>query len=156
MEYRRAEGHLRVRVREYDADGKPQGGPFDLPTDKAHELVYDRVWVYPRGLKLGHRCTVTEQDVRDLRPSPSTPTAALAHSYKPITLSEKPKETVETRLINLMNELHLKSGMFPREVLKAVKRPYKKEYHDEPSQSAVTRAYNDYKAALTGTTKPSD
>jgi hypothetical protein len=78
MEYRREEGHLRVIVREYDADGKPQGDPFDLPTDKAHELVYDRVWIYPRGLKLGHRCTVTEKNVRDLWPTypPASQTAS--------------------------------------------------------------------------------
>jgi hypothetical protein len=51
---------------------------------------------------------------------------------------------METRLINFMKELHLESGLLPREVLRAVKQPYKDKYHDEPSQSSVTRAYNKY------------
>src|SRR5262249_24869527 len=42
---------------------------------------------------------------------------------------EKPKETVETRLASIMKDIGLKkSGLFPREVLKAVKQPYKNKY----------------------------
>jgi hypothetical protein len=131
MEYRRLAGHLKVIVREYDADGNPKGKPFDLGTDKKNKLVYDRVWVHPLGLPWGDfRCTVTEQNVRDLW-SPRPPASLPAPDRQPEDKagpdpSEKPKETLETRLINLMAELQLKSGMFPREVRATIKRNLKK------------------------------
>ena len=46
-------------------------------------------------------------------------------------------------------DLNLKPGMLPAEVLRAVKQPYKDKYYDEPSQSSVTRGYDEYEGALT-------
>jgi hypothetical protein len=73
---------------------------------------------------------------------------APARKPRPPTASKKPKETLETRLVSIMKDIGLKkSGLLPREVLKAVKQPYKDKYRDEPSQSAATRAYDQYKSA---------
>jgi hypothetical protein len=91
-----------------------------------------------------------QQDERLVRPTPSTPGALLPPSHKPTTPSKKRKRpTMHDRLISLMKDLKLKPGMLPHEVLRAVKQPYKDKYHDEPSQSAVTRAYDEYEGALT-------
>jgi hypothetical protein len=75
MEQCRLAGHLPIKVQKV-VDGKPQGDPFDLPTDKTHELVLDRGWVYPRGLPWSDSyckfdCTVAEQVVLTLWPAPS-------------------------------------------------------------------------------------
>ena len=65
--------------------------------------------------------------------------------------SKKPKETLETRLIDLMKELRLKSGMFPREVRAIIKQPFKDKfkdkYDDQPARSTITRAYKKYTSA---------
>jgi hypothetical protein len=58
------------------------------------------------------------------------------------------RKTQHDRLIELMRELQLQSGMLPREVRSAVKPAYKERYpgspHDDPSVSAITRAYQAY------------
>jgi hypothetical protein len=57
-------------------------------------------------------------------------------------------KTQHDRLIELMRELQLRSGMLPRQVRSAVKPLYKERYpgrfHDDPSHSAITRAYREY------------
>jgi hypothetical protein len=55
-----------------------------------------------------------------------------------------PKATQHQRLVELMQELQLEPGKLPREVRKDIRKPYKDKYHDEPSPSAVTRAYKAY------------
>jgi len=80
----------------------------------------------------------------------------LLSSHKSIPPSKKRKRkrpTVHDRLVSLMKDLELKSGMLPHEVLRAVKQHYKDKYHNEPSQSAVTRAYDQHEAAPTTSTK---
>jgi hypothetical protein len=75
-------------------------------------------------------------------PPPRKPVTS-SKKTKPATSSKKQKATLETRLINLMEELELKPGMFPREVRQAIKQPFKnKKYRDQPSYSTITRAYN--------------
>jgi hypothetical protein len=72
MEQCRLVERLPIKVQKF-VDDKPEGGSFDLPTDKTHELVHYQGWVYPRGLPWGdYRCTVTEQNTRALWPAPST------------------------------------------------------------------------------------
>ena len=57
-------------------------------------------------------------------------------------------KTQHDRLIELMRELQLRSGMLPRQVRSAVKPLYKERYpgspHDDPSVSAITCAYQAY------------
>jgi hypothetical protein len=53
-------------------DGKPQGDPEYLPSDKKHKLVLDLGWVRPLALKWPvDRCTVYRQRVLELWPSRS-------------------------------------------------------------------------------------
>jgi hypothetical protein len=65
------------------------------------------------------------------------------------TKSPKQRKTKSQheRLIDLMRELKLDAGMLPREVRKAIKLAYKNKYHEEPSDSAIDRAYRDYLSA---------
>jgi hypothetical protein len=58
------------------------------------------------------------------------------------------KKTQHQRLVELMQELKLESGKLPREVRKVVVPKYKEKYHDEPSHSAITRAYKAYLALV--------
>jgi hypothetical protein len=97
-----------------------------------------------------------QQGERFVQPAPSTPRAPLPPSHKPTVPSKKRKRkrpTAHDRLISLMTvfekDLNLKPGMLPAEVLRAVKQPYKDKYHNEPSKSAVTRAYDQIEATLT-------
>jgi len=98
--------------------------PNIYPPDKKHKLVLDLGWVVPQNHKWGdNRWTVYKQRVKELWPSrspafPSTPDQLPENKAGP---DPKPKETLETRLIDLMRELKLKSGMLPREVRKAIK-----------------------------------
>ena len=123
MEQHRLAGRLVVQVHKI-VDGKPQGDPEYLPPDKKHKLVRDLGWVVPQNHKWGdNRWTVYKQRVKELWPSrspafPSTPDQLPENKAGP---DPKPKETLETRLIDLMRELKLKSGMLPREVRKAIK-----------------------------------
>jgi hypothetical protein len=134
------EQQLRVEVR------NPQGEPEYLY--KNFKLHRDRHGVVLEGIRWGSVCKVAEQEVRAIRSAPSTPEASPLPSHKPTAPSKKRKRpTVEDRLISLMKDLDLKPGMLPHEVLRAVKQPYKNKYHIEPSQSAVTRAYDKYEAA---------
>jgi hypothetical protein len=139
------------------ADGKPYNPEVVKPSyvrsnfnfnfdDNDRVKVISREWFY-------YRYTVAEPP----RPPEAHPAADQQREDKAgPDPSKKPKETVETRLINIMKKLDLESGMFPREVLKAVKQPYKDKYHNEPSQSTVTRAYDEYEAAPTTSTKTVD
>ena len=71
MEQCRLVERLPIKVQKF-VDGKPEGDPFDLPTDKTHDLVHYGGSVYPRGLPWGdYRCTVTEQNARALLPAPA-------------------------------------------------------------------------------------
>jgi hypothetical protein len=146
MERARLARRLVLRVQKI-VDGKPQGDPEYLPFNKKHKLIRDLGWVVPQNHKWGdNRWTEYRQVILDLWPS--RPPAALLPPGKPTRPSRKRKETSETRLVEIMKDISLeKSGLLPREVLKAVKQPYKDKYHDEPSQSAVTRAYNKYQRA---------
>ena len=142
---------LPVEVQKY-IDGKPQGEPLYRHKDfrLVVRVVRGHRWVVLEGLEgSDSRCRVAEQDVRAIR-APSTPGAPLPPSPKPITPSKKRKRPrPRDRLISLMKDLDLKPGMLPHEVLRAVKQPYKDKYHDEPSQSSATRAYDEYEGALT-------
>jgi hypothetical protein len=91
---------------------------------------------------------VGEQDVPARKPHPLTAPTSKKRTRK--------RPTGHDRLISLMKDLELKPGMLPHEVLRAVKQPYKDKYHNEPSQSAVTRAYDEYEAAPTTSTKTVD
>jgi hypothetical protein len=57
------------------------------------------------------------------------------------------KKTQHKRLLELMRDLKLELGKLPREVRKVVVPRYKHKYNDEPSPSAVTRAYKEYNSS---------
>jgi hypothetical protein len=167
MNERYKDGHLWLTKVEY-VGVKPQGevpidpkfGHIELDHGRMRFVPRERLWrkaiykiaegcdaraIWPPRPPASQTSPDEQQDERLVQSAPSTPTAALPPSPKPaVAPSEKTKETMETRLINFMKELHLESGLLPREVLRAVKQPYKDKYHDEPSQSSVTRAYNKY------------
>jgi len=142
---------LRAKVQKY-VDGKPRGDPNYRYKDFSLSIrvVRGQRYVVLEGLGWDSRCRVAEQDVRAIR-APSTLGAPLPHSHKPAAPSKKRKRPrVHDRLISLMkDDLDLKPGMLPHEVLRAVKQPYKDKYYDEPSQSSVTRGYDEYEGALT-------
>jgi hypothetical protein len=71
---------------------------------------------------------------------------AIAPRPEPKEAIRKAKaDTQHQRLVNLMKELRLpKQTILPREVRKAVVGPYKQQHGEEPSHSAITRAYQQY------------
>jgi hypothetical protein len=91
--------------------------------------------------------TVSMRDVRAIWGAAQSYPAPDQSPREPIVPQERQTETQHDRLIGLMKERCLKSGLLPREVRKAVVQPYKKKYHDEPSHSAVQRAYDEYTGA---------
>jgi hypothetical protein len=168
------DGDLRLTKVEY-VGIKPQG---EIPIDAEFgHLESDH-----RGLRFVSRKKLWRKtiyriaegcDVRAIWPDPSAPIAsapiaALSPPCKPttppkktnpITPPKKPKrKTQHTKLIDLMEELHLETGMLPRDVRTDIEPAYKNKHHIAvaPSRSAITRAYNDYEAALIGTAKLPD
>jgi hypothetical protein len=80
-----------------------------------------------------------EAPVRSENMALEVPTASIALAPRPQNL-----KTQHERLIALMHDLKLAPGKLPREVRKAVSKPYKVKYNDEPSPSAIARAYQAY------------
>ena len=168
------DGHLRLTKVEY-VGVKPQG---EVPIDPEFghiEVHRGRMRFVPREplwrkaiYRIAEGC-----DARAIWPAPSAPIAsapivalpppckptAPPKKTNPITLPKKPKrKTQHTKLIDLMEELHLETGMLPRDVRTDIEPAYKNKHHVAvaPSRSAITRAYNDYETALIGTAKPPD
>jgi hypothetical protein len=60
----------------------------------------------------------------------------------------KKKPTQEDRLVELMQGLKLGTGLLAREVRKTIVGPYRNQYKDTPSDSAIARAYDAYETSL--------
>jgi hypothetical protein len=167
MDQHYLDGQLLLEKQDYIHDGEPYGG-WDPIDAKYGHLEFDRhgrMRVVPRIKPWREaRYRIAEQcDARAIWPlHPTAPQPAPDQqpedksgpdpSEKPKeTLGTKPKENLETRLIDLMKELQLKSGMFPREVRATIKQPFKDKfkdkYDDQPAHSTITRAYKKYTSA---------
>jgi hypothetical protein len=166
MKERWAAGELLLEKQEYVADCKPYGDAVVIDAKFGDlELHRGQVRVVPR-IKLWREVSykIAEQcNIRALWPALSTPMAALPTTALPPPRKTNPpkkakRETQHDRLINLMNEHQLPAGILPRDVRTVIESAYKTKHRVAvaPSRSAITRAYNEYEAALTGTTKPSD
>jgi hypothetical protein len=171
-----ATGRLELKVQGF-VMGIPQGDavkvdPFDfridfeLKFDRYAKMVMlvqiiDREWsaLFFEGSKpvpfVERRYTISEEAARVVWPASPESDAPLPQPITPSKkankkANKKAKPTQHARLVTIMENLKLKkSGMLPREVRKAVTQPYKNEHHEEPSDSAIARAYGDYLSGIT-------